>query len=61
MSEKANQSGPHNACPTPVVLFGTDSRGKPKAARFGKQHAGFALKAASDAARTAVQRNHSAR
>jgi hypothetical protein len=29
------------------VLFGIDSRGKPKAARFGKQHAGLALKAAT--------------
>jgi hypothetical protein len=45
MCEKANQSGPNNACP--VVLFGIDSRGKPKAARFGKQHAGLALKAAT--------------
>jgi hypothetical protein len=35
------------ASPTPVVLFGIDSRGKPKAARFGKQHAGLALKAAT--------------
>jgi hypothetical protein len=43
MREKANQS----ACPSPVVLFGIDSRGKPKAARFGKQHAGLALKAAT--------------
>ena len=29
------------------MLFGIDSRGKPKAARFGKQHAGLALKAAT--------------
>jgi hypothetical protein len=47
MSEKATQSRPTNACPTPLVLFGIDSRGKPKAARFGKQHAGLALKAAT--------------
>ena len=47
MSEKANQSRPTIACPTPLVLFGIDSRGKPKAARFGKQHAGLALKAAT--------------
>ena len=47
MSEKADQSRPTIACPTPLVLFGIDSRGKPKAARFGKQHAGLALKAAT--------------
>jgi hypothetical protein len=47
MSEKVNQSGPVSACLTPIVLFGMDSRGKPKAARFGKQHAGLALKAAT--------------
>jgi hypothetical protein len=47
MSEKANPSRPTSACPTPVVLFGIDSRGKPKAARFGKQHAGLARKAAT--------------
>jgi hypothetical protein len=47
MSEKANHSRLTSACPTPVVLFGIDSRGKPKAARFGKQHAGLALKAAT--------------
>jgi hypothetical protein len=47
MSEKATQSRSTIACPTPLVLFGIDSRGKPKAARFGKQHAGLALKAAT--------------
>jgi hypothetical protein len=47
MSEKATQSKTTIACPTPLVLFGIDSRGKPKAARFGKQHAGLALKAAT--------------
>ena len=47
MSEKADQSRSTIACPTPLVLFGIDSRGKPKAARFGKQHAGLALKAAT--------------
>jgi hypothetical protein len=31
----------------PVVLFGIDSRGKPKGARFGKDHADLAIKAAS--------------
>ena len=33
-------------CPSPLVLFGIDDRGKPKAARFGKQHADLAIKAA---------------
>jgi hypothetical protein len=34
-------------CPSPLVLFGIDSRGgKPKAARFRKEHAGLAIKAA---------------
>ena len=31
----------------PVVLFGIDSHGKPKGARFGKDHADLAIKAAS--------------
>jgi hypothetical protein len=47
MSEKATQSKPTVACPGPLVLFGIDSRGKPKAARFGKQHASLARKAAT--------------
>jgi len=47
MSEKADQSRSTIACPTPLVLFGIDSRGKPKAARFGKQHASLARKAAT--------------
>jgi hypothetical protein len=47
MREKATPSKPTVACPAPLVLFGIDSRGKPKAARFGKQHAGLALKAAT--------------
>ena len=34
-------------CPSPLVLFGIDHRGKPKAARFGKQHADLAIKAAT--------------
>jgi hypothetical protein len=33
-------------CPSPLVLFGIDSRGKPKAARFRKEHASLAIKAA---------------
>ena len=32
--------------PAPVILFGIDSRGKPKAARFRKDHASLAVKAA---------------
>jgi hypothetical protein len=47
MSEKSDQSRSTIACPTPLVLFGIDSRGKPKAARFGKQHASLARKAAT--------------
>ena len=47
MREKAYQSRSPVASPMPVVLFGIDSRGKPKAARFGKQHAGLAVKAAT--------------
>ncbi len=38
---------PATNCPSPLVLFGIDSRGKPKGARFGKQHAGLAIKAAA--------------
>jgi hypothetical protein len=44
MRIKANHSTSSLA---PVVLFGIDSNGKPKAARFGKDHAGLAVKAAS--------------
>jgi hypothetical protein len=47
MRERANQSKAISAYPAPVVLFGIDGRGKPKAARFGKQHAGLAVKAAT--------------
>jgi hypothetical protein len=46
MTAKANHSMPV----TPLVLFGIDSRGKAKAARFGKEHAGVAMKAASQLA-----------
>ena len=42
MTAKANHSMPV----TPLVLFGIDGRGKAKAARFGKEHAGLAMKAA---------------
>jgi hypothetical protein len=34
-------------CPSPLVLFGIDCRGKPKGARFGKEHASLAMKAAT--------------
>ena len=34
-------------CLSPLVLFGIDSRGKPKGARFRKEHASLALKAAT--------------
>jgi hypothetical protein len=34
-------------CPSPLVLFGIDNRGKPKGARFGKEHASLAMKAAT--------------
>ena len=34
-------------CPSPLVLFGIDNRGKPKGARFGKEYAGLARKAAT--------------
>jgi hypothetical protein len=44
MRIKVNHSTPTLA---PVVLFGIDSNGKPKAARFSKDHAGLAVKAAS--------------
>jgi hypothetical protein len=43
MTAKANHSTPA----MPLVLFGIDSRGKAKAARFSKEHAGLAVKAAS--------------
>jgi hypothetical protein len=47
MTAKANQATPARSCPAPVVLFGIDSHGKPKGARFGKDHADLAIKAAS--------------
>jgi hypothetical protein len=42
--------GNHSTAVKPVVLFGIDSRGKPKAARFSKEYAGLAIKAASQLA-----------
>ena len=47
MTAKANHSTSATTCPTPLVLFGIDSRGKPKGARFGKEHASLAIKAAT--------------
>ena len=47
MTAKANHSTPATTCSAPPILFGIDSRGKPKAARFGKEHADLAIKAAS--------------
>jgi hypothetical protein len=43
---KANVSTLTSLYPAPVILFGIDSRGKPKAARFRKDHASLAVKAA---------------
>ena len=47
MTAKANHSTQLRSCPSPVILFGIDSRGKPKAARFGRDHANLAIKAAT--------------
>jgi hypothetical protein len=47
MTAKANQSMPAKWSPSPLVLFGIDSRGKPKGARFGREHASLAIKAAT--------------
>ena len=50
MTAKSNHSTPTKIGPAPLVLFGLDSRGKSKAARFGKEHADLAIKAASQLA-----------
>jgi hypothetical protein len=47
MTAKAKHTTPTMNTPSPVVLFGIDSHGKPKGARFGKDHANLAIKAAS--------------
>jgi hypothetical protein len=47
MTAKAKHSTPGTSCPSPLVLFGIDNRGKPKGARFGKEHASLAMKAAT--------------
>src|SRR3984957_750483 len=47
MTAKAKHTTPTTNTLSPVVLFGIDSHGKPKGARFGKDHAELAIKAAS--------------
>ena len=47
MTAKAKDPTVATRCPSPLVLFGIDSRGKPKGARFGKEHASLAMKAAT--------------
>ena len=47
MTAKVKHTTPTTNTPSPVVLFGIDSHGKPKGARFGKDHADLAIKAAS--------------
>jgi hypothetical protein len=47
MTAKANHPTALRSCPSPLVLFGIDSRGKPKGARFGREHASLAIKAAT--------------
>ncbi len=54
MTAKGNHSTPAK----PVVLFGIDSRGKPKAARFSKEYAGLAIKAANQLALQVLSGNH---
>ncbi len=46
MTAKAKHT-PTTTSPVPVVLFGIDSHGKPKGARFGQKDAELAIKAAS--------------
>ena len=47
MTAKAKDSTLATRSPSPLVLFGIDNRGKPKGARFGKEHASLAMKAAT--------------
>jgi hypothetical protein len=54
MTAKGNHSTPAK----PVVLFGLDNRGKPKAARFSKEYAGLAIKAAGQMALQVLSGNH---
>jgi len=44
---KLRKLGSAKHSPSPLVLFGIDSRGKPKGARFGREHASLAIKAAT--------------
>jgi hypothetical protein len=46
MSAKPRPTAQSPTVSTPVILFGIDNHGKPKAARFGKNHADLAIKAA---------------
>jgi hypothetical protein len=47
MTAKANHSTSVARGPSPLILFGIDSRAKPKGARFGREHASLAIKAAT--------------
>ena len=47
MTARDKHTAPATSSPAPVVLFGIDSHGKPKGARFGRDHADLAIKAAS--------------
>ena len=46
MAQKATHRQTDPSSPTPVVLFGVDENGKPKAARFPETQADLATKAA---------------
>ena len=47
MTGKETDSTVAMRCPAPLILYGIDNRGKAKAARFRKEHAGLAIKAAT--------------
>ena len=47
MTARDKHTTPATSTPAPVALFGIDSHGKPKGARFGRDHADLAIKAAS--------------
>ena len=47
MTARDKHTTPATSTPASVVLFGIDSHGKPKGARFGRDHADLAIKAAS--------------
>src|SRR5436190_5943652 len=47
MTARAKDSTLAVRSPSPLVLFGMDSRGKPKGARFRQEHASLAMKAAT--------------